>query len=126
MALELREGGAEVRARIDETGLPGDGLPIGVDGFVVAAELLQRDAEIVVRVRKRRIDGERTPLACHGERAVGERRRDQPAIAPARGVFRRKHERAVEVFGRVLMFPALMQQHAEVMLRLDVSGDCLR
>ena len=122
MTLELRERCAEIRARIDETGLMGDGLLVGVDGFVVAAELLQRDAKIVMRVRKRRIDGERAPLACHGERAVGERGRDQPAIAPARGVVRRKHERAVEVFGRASMFPALMQQHAEVMQRLDVSG----
>ena len=80
-------------------GCSGDGLLVGVDGFVVAAELLQRDAKIVIRVRKRRIDGERAPLARHGERAVAERGRDQPAIAPARRVLRRKHERAVEEFG---------------------------
>ena len=112
----------EIRARIDETGPMGDGPLVGVDGFVVAAEPLQRDAKIVAAFAN---EGSMAsaPLACHGECRRRARPR-QPAIAPARGVVRRTRARGRGIRPR-LDVPALMQQHTEGRSARRVRG-CLR
>ena len=83
---------------------------------------MQRHAEVIARVRKRRIDGKGTLVTLHGIRKIAERSRHQSAVAPACGSIERETERSIQQLRCLRVVAALMHQDAEVMQRIDVIG----
>jgi hypothetical protein len=107
------QGAAEIAVRLRESRVGGDCLALRLGRFLVALQLIERDAEVAQRRRHRRLDFERAPRLLDREPGPAGEPIHLAEIGAEQRHLRRKPDRALQMSDRLAYSSILVRHHPE-------------